>query len=106
MISFRLEILLNKKLSELNIFILKLLKTNDGKKKGIDIFHYDSDKSYSGRKRCFKIINDYINTNSITIMDDIQDNGFFYDYILKNKGLFWKIFKFQGKYVGLIGKIN
>ncbi len=83
-----------------------LIAIKKDRKKGIDLFHYDSDKSYSGRKRCFKIIDDYINKNSVILMDDIQDNGFFYDYILKNKGLLWKIFKFQGKYVGLIGRIN
>ena len=39
MISF-LENLLNKKFSALNILILKLLKKNDGKKKGIENFFF------------------------------------------------------------------
>ena len=32
-------------------------------------------------------------------MDDIQDNSFFHDYILKFKNLKWYIFKFEGKYI-------
>jgi predicted O-methyltransferase YrrM len=77
----------------------------DGKK-SIDIFHYDSDKSYSGRQKCFNIIADLLSQDSIVIMDDIQDNNFFYDYISKNKKLPWKIFQYHGKYLGLIGRIE
>lgn len=73
----------------------------EGKEK-IDIFHYDSDKSYSGRKMAFQILDKYLRKDTIIIMDDIQDNKFFKDYIYKNNINCWKIFKFQNKYVGLI----
>ena len=35
-------------------------------------------------------------------MDDIQDNSFFYDFVIKNKLNKWKIFSFENKYVGMI----
>ena len=67
-----------------------------------DLAHYDSDKSYSGRKMAFQILDKYVREDTIIIMDDIQDNKFFKDYIYKNKINCWKIFKFQNKYVGVI----
>ena len=38
-------------------------------------------------------------------MDDIQDNSFFYDYIKENNISNWKVFKFNNKYLGIIGKL-
>ena len=35
-------------------------------------------------------------------MDDIQDNSFFYEYIVSKKPDRWKIFEFKKKYVGVI----
>ena len=68
----------------------------------IDIFHYDSDKTYSGRLYAFKIMKKLFHHSTVIIMDDIQDNLFFYDYV-KNKNLKWRVFEFYGKYVGIIG---
>ena len=67
-----------------------------------DILHYDSDKTYLGRSKFFKISGKLINTKTIIIMDDIQDNSFFYDFVTNNKLYKWKIFSFENKYVGLI----
>ncbi|MCZ6595848.1 MAG: class I SAM-dependent methyltransferase [Bacteroidetes bacterium] len=72
----------------------------------IDIFHYDSDKSYSGRKYAFDIVEPKMKKNGLLIMDDIQDNSFFYDYITFKKINEYYIFEFEGKYVGLIGKLS
>ena len=39
-------------------------------------------------------------------MDDIQDNSFFYDYVLELVNSNWYIFKFEGKYIGVVGNFN
>lgn len=70
--------------------------------KKIDIFHYDSDKSYNGRKNALNLLKNNIDSSTILIMDDIQDNSFFYDYIIKSSPKKWYIFKFEGKYIGYI----
>ncbi len=67
-----------------------------------DILHYDSDKTYLGRTIFFKNAKKQINKNTIILMDDIQDNSFFYDYINKEGIKKWKIFKFENKFIGLI----
>ncbi len=72
----------------------------------IDVFHYDSDKSYSGRKTAVSIIESALSKDSIILMDDIEDNSFFYDYIEKTSAESWYIFEFKGKYVGMIGKLK
>ena len=68
----------------------------------IDLFHYDSDKSYSGRSKALKILNSNINSKTIIIFDDIQNNLHFKDYVTKHKKKFY-ILEFQGKYVGVVG---
>jgi predicted O-methyltransferase YrrM len=75
----------------------------------IDIFHYDSDKSYVGRQNALKKIAPAMADDGLIIMDDIQDNNFFYDLtqaqadkpfkVLTSKGEI----KGKGKYVGLLG---
>lgn len=72
----------------------------------IDIFHYDSDKSYKGREFAMNTILPKVKDDGIIIMDDIQDNSFFYDYIKANNIKDYYIFKFLGKFVGIIGKLN
>ena len=72
------------------------------KRNEIDLFHYDSDKSYSGRTKALKILNSKISSKTIIIFDDIQNNLHFKDYVTKNKKLF-HILEFHGKYVGLVG---
>ena len=36
------------------------------------------------------------------IFDDIQDNSFFYDLVTNNNYSEWKVFEFEGKWVGII----
>jgi hypothetical protein len=72
----------------------------------IDIFHYDSDKSYSGRKMAMSLIKNKLSDQGIILMDDIQDNCFFYDYIQEYNPSHWCVFEFKGKYIGMVGKIN
>lgn len=72
----------------------------------IDIFHYDSDKTYSGRHMTMSLIEGTLSKNAIILMDDIQDNSFFYDYVETKNVKSWRIFEFQGKYVGMIGNLS
>jgi len=71
----------------------------------IDFFHYDSDKSYSGRKKITQLILKKLNNKSTFVMDDIQDNTFFRDFVIKYK-FEYHIFKYQNKLVGLIENIG
>jgi len=75
--------------------IKKILKNK------IDFVHYDSDKSYIGKKKFFKQISNYLKKKTIIIIDDIQDDNFFLDYVKDNNKLF-KIFKFKNKFLGLV----
>lgn len=68
----------------------------------IDLFHYDSDKSYSGRKRVFKNLFSKFHSKTIMIFDDIQDNLHFKDLTEKTFKDYC-IIEFKGKYIGIIG---
>lgn len=68
----------------------------------IDVFHYDSDKSYKGRSSAFSALRDHLSSKSWIIIDDIQDNSFFYDLVSKKPHENWRVFHFEGKWVGLI----
>lgn len=80
----------------LNVIVNKL------KNNLIDILHYDSDKSYSGRSNALKILNSKIDSKTILIFDDIQNNFHFRDFVEKNKREYY-VFEFKGKFIGLIG---
>ena len=72
------------------------------KKSSIDLFHYDSDKSYRGRKNTFNAVKKYLNKKCIIIFDDIQDNSHFLDFSKGYSKDKVKIFEFNGKYIGMI----
>lgn len=67
----------------------------------IDIFHYDSDKSYSGRTIAVSLIRPHLRAGGLIVMDDIVDNSWFQDYVEREKVPFTII----GKRVGVIGTI-
>ncbi len=69
----------------------------------IDIFHYDSDKTFSGKKNTYELIKPYLGNKSLLIFDDIQDDGFFKVFVEKFD-FNYKIFKSKGKYIGLASK--
>lgn len=71
--------------------------------KTVDLFHYDSDKSYAGRTFAMKTLQPKMSENGIIIFDDIQDNSFFYDLVNNPNDYKWYVFEFEGKYVGMIG---
>lgn len=69
----------------------------------VDFFHYDSDKSYSGRAFAYDTIKPYLAPGSACIFDDIQNNWHFKDLV--DSGDFdWWVFEFGGKYLGLLQK--
>lgn len=72
----------------------------------IDIFHYDSDKTYEGRFYATKLVENKMSKNSFIVYDDIQDNAYFYDYVQKRSPQEWYIFEFGGKYIGVIGDLT
>lgn len=71
----------------------------------IDLLHYDSDKSIDGRKFALSVLKSSISENAIIVLDYIQDNFHFLDWIqgidMANKQS--RIFKIGNKYVGLVG---
>lgn len=85
-----------------DIALPKIVKRLDN---NIDLFHYDSDKSYSGRDNALKILSSKIDSKTIIIFDDIQNNLHFKNYVQKNKKDF-RVYKFEGKYIGITGLEN
>ena len=71
----------------------------------IDLFHYDSDKSYLGRYFTLKKIKNKLHMNSVIVMDDIQDNLFFKSFVEKHTCKY-HVFEFEGKYSGIIENLN
>lgn len=72
----------------------------------INLFHYDSDKSYSGRKLAINIVyNKLSKKNGFIIFDDIQDNFHFKDFVICNN-LKYEIMSYDNKYLGLINLSN
>ena len=72
----------------------------------IDIFHYDSDKSYNGRVFALKQLGSLFHAGTVIIFDDIQDNSHFHDYVQEKKIKEYYIFKFENKYVGIIANLS
>lgn len=67
----------------------------------IDFFHYDSDKSYSGKKLVFNLVKSKMKVGSVFVFDDIQDDRFFKDTV-EELAYNFKVFKFRNKFIGLI----
>ena len=71
----------------------------------IDLFHYDSDKSYGGKIKTFELVRPKLSINSVVIFDDIQDDNFFKNLVINNNYEF-KIFKVDNKFIGLIESLK
>jgi hypothetical protein len=69
----------------------------------IDIIHYDSDKSYTGRQWSSPLLWEALAPNGILISDDINDNLGFKHFCDENN-LKPVIFKHLEKYVGILTK--
>jgi hypothetical protein len=68
----------------------------------IDLFHYDSDKSYAGRAFALATVMPKMARPGLIVMDDIQDNTFFKDYVERHAIASFALFEFEGKFIGLM----
>ena len=67
----------------------------------IDLFHYDSDKSRSGRAFALSHVLPRMAKEGLIIMDDIQDNAFFHDMV-RDRNAEFQVYEFEGKYIGVL----
>lgn len=72
----------------------------------IDIFHYDSDKTYLGTKNTYNAVKSFLNEDSVIVFDDLKDHTFFYDIIKTNMIKNWGIYSYKGNYIGFIGRLT
>ncbi|MGZ4678242.1 MAG: class I SAM-dependent methyltransferase [Acidimicrobiia bacterium] len=68
----------------------------------IDFVHYDSDKSVEGREFVMDAITSKLSPGAVVVMDDIDDNTFFRDWVTRS-GAGFRVFARGRKYVGLTG---
>ena len=73
-------------------------------KGSLELVHYDSDKSYYGRKWSQEIIWKNLCNGGIFISDDIEDNTAFMEFVSLHN-LKFSVLEFEQKYVGVIKKI-
>lgn len=66
----------------------------------INLFHYDSDKSYVGRNYCLNTLKENFSDDAILIFDDIHNNFHFRDFVQKNKLKYTVLY--QSNYVGIV----
>ena len=73
----------------------------------LQMIHYDSDKRKSGRRKFLSRIQQNLDSDCILIMDDIQNNLAFKEYVEFNKKVF-TVIESEGKYVGiaLLGRFS
>lgn len=71
----------------------------------IDFCHYDSDKSYWGRKYGYRIMWNALSPGGIFISDDIQDNFAFREFMHEVRQDF-AVTEYLGKYVGITRKLQ
>lgn len=71
--------------------------------KEIDLCHYDSDKSYLGRKRSYKLIWKALKKGGLFISDDIGDNIGFKEFC-ESVALKPIIVSWNNKYIGILKK--
>lgn len=69
----------------------------------VDICHYDSDKSYWGRRWAYPLLWESLRPGGLFISDDIQDNFAFREFVEENGGHFF-IIESEKKFVGIIKK--
>jgi predicted O-methyltransferase YrrM len=68
----------------------------------IDLLHYDSDKSYSGRRFALRMLGPRLAEDALVLFDDIQDNAHFRDWVEEERRAHL-VFEFGGKWIGLTG---
>ena len=103
----------NKKAFSQGAFVCLRIKKRHGKiikgiikklKGSLELVHYDSDKSYYGRKWSQEIIWKNLCDGGIFISDDIEDNTAFMEFVSLHN-LQFSVLEFEQKYVGVIKKL-
>ncbi len=69
----------------------------------VDLFHYDSDKSYTGRMTTYPLVWEKLSSGGIFISDDIGDNIAFKEFA-EHVGVEPIVFEWHGKFVGILRK--
>ena len=68
----------------------------------IDLFHYDSDKSYIGRMKGFAAVQDKLAPDALILFDDLRDNPHFYDFVQQKMFKNYVVFDYKGQFVGMV----
>lgn len=68
-----------------------------------ELIHYDSDKSYEGRKWAYPLLWEVLTGNGYLVSDDISDNSAFMKFC-QSKNLEPLVFEIKGKFVGILKK--
>lgn len=68
----------------------------------LELVHYDSDKSRAGRDRFMRRIAPHLAADAVIVMDDIDDNLFFADYVAA-QGVPFHVFPRGGVHMGVMG---
>lgn len=76
---------------------------NHSKNKEFDFIHYDSDKSYYGRKWAQPIMYRNLRDGGFLISDDIEDNLAFKEFVEDNNLEFY-VTEYNSRYIGIIKK--
>ncbi len=71
----------------------------------VDLAHYDSDKSYSGRIFGYNTIWNYLRSGGLLISDDIEDNLAFADFVAGKEARFAVVLH-EGRYIGIAQKLQ
>jgi predicted O-methyltransferase YrrM len=69
----------------------------------LDLCHYDSDKSWWGRRYAYPLLWNALNPGGIFISDDIQDNAAFAVFV-EQLGTKFAVTESDGKFVGIVRK--
>jgi len=68
---------------------------------GIDMCHYDSDKSYRGRMWAYPLLWESLRSGGFLLSDDVSDNIAFRDFVAA-AGVDPVIIAFEGKHIGIV----
>ncbi|HVV28446.1 MAG TPA: class I SAM-dependent methyltransferase [Rhizomicrobium sp.] len=67
---------------------------------GVDIVHYDSDKSYRGRRFGYSMLWNALRPGGVFLSDDVQDNMAFAHFV-EEKDVIFSVTATRGKYAGI-----
>jgi predicted O-methyltransferase YrrM len=70
----------------------------------VDLFHYDSDKSLRGRAWALGTVDPHLRRSAVVVMDDIEDNLFFAEFVREGGWDFAVIPKTGNYFVGVAGR--